>query len=474
MGIMRGGRPAWPRWWSAGLARTRPRWWSAGLAWALWTLGMLGLAAVAWLDRLLRQAGRPDLGLDAISAGEALAIVSALTVGLVLTARRPRHPVGWLLLAFGLSGVAAGVSTVYSGYGLLARPGSLPGAAWVAAYEQHAGIPTGACLGLILLLTPTGAPPSPRWRWWLRLTVAAPLVAMACWLPQPFVEPYRSVPNPLAVPGLAEALLGPAQVALAVTVLAIPVGAWSLVVRFRRAGGTERQQLRWLALAAAVVAVGVVAIVGLLVAGVEAPVGWIFAACLAVLPLATGAAILRYRLYDLDRIISRTLAYGLLTLLLGGGYAVVVLGLGQLLGRDSSLVVAAATLAVAAVIQPARRRIQRGRRPHRAPLNPPVRLAGDRLDREPEAPEHRPPDVTPDGWRERRADQWTSAWLSSPAPTGWRRPRWAVRSKSVASSRCSTPSTPTSPWRAGDPMADRSGPTPRPTTRSLPCPRWPR
>jgi hypothetical protein len=77
-----------------------------------------------------------------------------------------------------------------------------------------------------------------------------------------------------------------------------------------------------------------------------------------LLPLATGAAILRYRLYDLDRIISRTLAYGLLMVLLGGGYALVVLGLGQLLGRDSSLVVAAATLAVAAIFQPARRRVQ--------------------------------------------------------------------------------------------------------------------
>jgi hypothetical protein len=78
----------------------------------------------------------------------------------------------------------------------------------------------------------------------------------------------------------------------------------------------------------------------------------------ALLPLATGAAILRYRLYDLDRIVSRTLAYGLLTLLLGGGYAAVVLALGQLLGQDSSLVVAAATLAVAAAFQPARRRVQ--------------------------------------------------------------------------------------------------------------------
>jgi hypothetical protein len=80
--------------------------------------------------------------------------------------------------------------------------------------------------------------------------------------------------------------------------------------------------------------------------------------CVALLPLATGAAILRYRLYDLDRIISRTVAYGLLTVLLGGGYAGIVLVLGRPLGRDSSLVVAAATLAVAAVFQPARRRIQ--------------------------------------------------------------------------------------------------------------------
>jgi hypothetical protein len=87
-------------------------------------------------------------------------------------------------------------------------------------------------------------------------------------------------------------------------------------------------------------------------------VNWAPAVWVAVLPVAVGAAILRYRLYDLDRIISRTLAYGLLTLLLGGGYALVVLGLGQLLGRESPLVVAAATLAVAAVFQPARRRVQ--------------------------------------------------------------------------------------------------------------------
>jgi hypothetical protein len=131
------------------------------------------------------------------------------------------------------------------------------------------------------------------------------------------------------------------------------------VVRFRRARGLERQQLRWLAVAATLSAVMLLTAVASAVLG--APLGVVLIAAgisVAVLPLATGAAILRYRLYDLDRIISRTLAYGLLTLLLGLGYATVVLGLGGLLGQDSSLVVAAATLAVAALFQPARRRIQ--------------------------------------------------------------------------------------------------------------------
>jgi hypothetical protein len=136
------------------------------------------------------------------------------------------------------------------------------------------------------------------------------------------------------------------------------VGAGSLVVRFRRARGVERLQLRWLALAAALAAglLLVALVAGYL--GKDAVMLASMCLCVALLPLATGAAILRYRLYDLDRIISRTQTYGLLTVLLAGGYALVVLGLGQLLGRDSSLVVAAATLAVAALFQPARRRIQ--------------------------------------------------------------------------------------------------------------------
>jgi hypothetical protein len=214
-----------------------------------------------------------------------------------------------------------------------------------------------ACIGFILLLTPTGSLPSPRWRWWARVAAAAPLVGLVSLALGPFREPGQSVANPLAVGALAGPLLVVRGVAFVVAGLAIPVGAWSLPVRFRRARGVERQQVRWLVAAAAPVAaaVAVAALAALVLAGNEVALGWLPGVCLAVLPLAIGAAILRYRLYDLDRIISRALAYGLLTVLLGLGYAGVVLGLGRLLPQDSSLVVAGATLAVAGVFQPARR-----------------------------------------------------------------------------------------------------------------------
>jgi hypothetical protein len=340
----------------------RPAWfrWPAVLAWALWALTMLGLAVLPWLDRLLRQASRPDLTpLTSDAVALVLGVVSAATVGAVLASRRPRHPVGWLLLTLGLSLAAAGVATGYANYGLLARPGALPATAYAALYHGVSILLVAACLGFVLLLTPTGSLPSARWRWWARVAVAAPLLAVGSSALLPFDPPYQSVANPLAVAQLAGPLRVVNFVTWLVTGLAILVAAWSLVVRFRRARGVERQQLRWLALAAGLTGAVLLALVAVAPTGNELLLGWLSAVCVALLPLATGAAILRYRLYDLDRIISRTLAYGLLTVLLGLGYAGVVLGFGRLLGRDSSLVVAGATLAAAAVFQPARRRIQR-------------------------------------------------------------------------------------------------------------------
>jgi hypothetical protein len=344
----------------AGLGR--PRRWLAGLAWVLWALAMLGLAVVPWMDRLMIRAGRPDLAVlvPGSVVGPVLAVLSATTVGAVLASRRPRHPVGWLLLGFALALTAAGVIFSYVTYGLLARPGALPAAHVLARYYPATGSAALALLSLVLLLTPTGSLPSPRWRWWAVITAATP-VALILVVP---VVPGRLDPqllvtsSPFSDRALGGVLLVATRVALAVTALAVAVAAGSLVLRFRRAQGVERQQLRWVALAAALMVLAVPVVLAPVALEIPILVDWAPAVWVMVLPVAVGAAILRYRLYDLDRIISRTLAYGLLTLLLGGGYALVVLGLGQLLGRESPLVVAAATLAVAAVFQPARRRVQ--------------------------------------------------------------------------------------------------------------------
>ena len=344
-------------------ARTRR--WPVGLAWALWVLTLLSLAATAWFDHLLDQAGRPELVQLTAGSGVILVLgaVSAATAGAILASRRPRHPVGWLLLAFGLVVQAlTSAAEGYARYGLLARPGTLPAASYLAMLASVTFIPGLGCVGFILLLTPTGSLPSPRWRRWAWIAAAVPAAFTVSWLlGVPAVDPesvLRGARNPLAIPALESPLLVVAGVTAPLTALSLVVAGGSLVGRFRRARGVERQQLRWLSFAAALAPPALLVMyAGILTEHLELA-GWAVGVFLALLPLAIGAAIARYRLYDLDRIISRTLAYGLLTLVLGLGYAGVVLGLGRLLPRGSSLVVAAATLAVAAVFQPARRRIQ--------------------------------------------------------------------------------------------------------------------
>jgi hypothetical protein len=341
--------------------------WAVVAAWGLWALGAASFLAVAWLEELLRRAGRPDLtGLvTADVLPLLLASFSAGTVGAVVASRRPRHPVGWLLLGLGLSMIGFGVAQDYASYALLARPGALPGGRLLALVGDTGWILWPGIVGLVLLLTPTGSPPSPRWRWWVRATAVAPLVFVAAEavLPSEFEPPLQAVTSPLTVPALAGGLAGGLVqavdfAALLLVQLSILVGAASLVVRFRRARGVERLQLRWVALAAALSALAAAAVVAGTLARVEALWNWATVVYVMLLPLAIAAAILRYRLYDLDRIVSRTLAWTALTILLGLGYAAVVLVGGRLLPDGSSLAVAAATLAVAAAFQPARRRVQ--------------------------------------------------------------------------------------------------------------------
>jgi hypothetical protein len=332
---------------------------TAALAWALAALTVLALVAGGRLVALT-EAGAPNeqLAVGAVAA-VILATVSAAAVGALLASRRPRHPVGWLLLGVGL-GLAANVMIEpYVKYGLVVRPGSLPGAEYLVGLTYGSTVAWLSCAGFVLLLTPTGSLPSPRWRWWARLAAAAPVVTLLALLIQPDPLAPDWYGNPLAVPALARVLVVPAVAGVVIVLASLLVGAGSLVGRFRRAQLRERQQLRWLALAAVLGALLLlVALVAGLVFTADGVVLTSLALCVALLPLTTGAAILRYRLYDIDRIVSRTLAYTILSVLLALGYAAVVLGLGRLAGRDSSLVVAAATLAVAAAFQPARRRVQ--------------------------------------------------------------------------------------------------------------------
>jgi hypothetical protein len=353
MGMRLGARPAWPP--------RRP----AGLAWGLWASTVLGLALTAWLDGRSGQAGlggQEGAGLAAVML-MVMAMLSAATVGAVLASRRPAHPVGWLLVALGLALAANILGQVYVRYAVVARPGALPAAAYLAGPSLGLQVAWLPLAGFVMLLTPTGSLPSPRWRWWARVTAVAPLVLLLASAldPAPLAPEHPDFANPLAIPGLpAPVLIVPAVAAGAVVLAGPPVAGWSLVARYRRARGVERLQLRWLALAA--VLASALLLVAVLVAFLLAEDIVVLAAVstsAALLPLATGAAILRYRLYDIDRIVSRTLAYGLVTVLLGLGYAAVVLGLGRLLPEGSgTLAVAGATLAVAALFQPLRRRVQ--------------------------------------------------------------------------------------------------------------------
>jgi hypothetical protein len=284
--------------------------------------------------------------------------VPLAVVGALITSRRPGNRVGILLLVGGLSISVEKVAEELTSYGVRV-PGAVPGVGLIGWVSNLAWIPSILMLLLLPVLFPDGQPPSPRWRpvVWAIVAGAVVTTVLAALIPRIGIEP--SLRSPLALPGSAGVAL---ERVLRLVFLGLPVAAVAamaaMIVRFRRARGVERQQLKWLAYAGGVVVVATVAQDTWLG-------GWPVAAATALLwaiPVAIGVAILRYRLYDIDRIINRTLVYGLLTMLLGLGYAGMVLVLGQLFGgmgdQPPGWVIASVTLAVAALAQPARRRIQ--------------------------------------------------------------------------------------------------------------------
>jgi hypothetical protein len=288
-------------------------------------------------------------------------------LGLVIAARRPRHPIGWLLMGLGVIG---SMQLVAGQYATLADAADLPGRLYGLWASSLAQASVGSLIMLLLLLFPTGRVPSPRWRpvaWSIVAGLGLALITQAL-MPRALTDAPGKT-NPLGVPAL-EPILGPLEAVAGPLLIFGVVGALaSLVVRLRRSRGRERQQIKWFVYVALLGILSIFPFGPLLSSLLPSDHGGILDTLLnpwllapTALMITVAAAIVRHQLYDIDRVINRTLVYVLLTALLGGIYAGLVLVLGQLSGGLSaeppSWAVAGATLAVAALFQPARRRIQ--------------------------------------------------------------------------------------------------------------------
>jgi hypothetical protein len=332
------------------------------LAWAGWAVA-LGLASF-WVV-LTAINGRAPVVLVA-SCGFPL---SFATVGALIAARRPRNPIGWLLEAMGLTFAFALASSAYATRALVTHPGTWPWASYAVWAQDWAFLVALTPVIPVVLLFPDGRSLTPRWRWAVRASALGSSAAVLgdTFTTRQFSNKYPTTANPWYVPalgGLAGPLMLLTLLCIAPALLAAIVSA---VLRFRRAAGLERQQLKWLAYASALLlpATSLLALMdsswvtarpaihNVVVAGT--------AAVPSLIPIAIGIAILRHRLYDIDRLINRTIVYAILTALLGAGYLLGVVLLQRLLDpltRGSDLAVAGTTLAVAALARPARGRIQ--------------------------------------------------------------------------------------------------------------------
>ena len=332
------------------------------LARTLWALTVVLTALSLFL--LVLNLRYPNTPIPNFWLGNVLVVIDA-TVGAIVASRRPENPVGWLLC---LSGVGVSTSTftsLYAVYALLARNGTLPAgeaSAWIAAWILPIIIGLQICY---LLLFPTGRLPSRHWRWLAWLTGAFVLVGLivSAFSSGAYFGALGPLRNPLGIEGFTNVYK---VVLYTMAPLLYLATAFSVFVRLRRAAGVERQQLKWFAYAVGIYAIATA--LNVIIIAIDAPrwFEWtanaIFTAAGTTIPISIGIAILRYRLYDIDVIINRTLVYGSLTATLIGLYfgGIVVLQwvFVVLTGQRSTLAVVASTLFIAALFTPLRRRIQ--------------------------------------------------------------------------------------------------------------------
>ena len=335
---------------------TRGAFWRA---WSVWAVTMAITATAIGYDALhplpASQADQSGGGLDMV-AGLTFIVVFA-TVGAVLAWKKPGNPIGWLLSGSGLAYALGGSAQMLIHFPRTRTLGYWLGWTWLLGL--------GLCV-FVVLLFPAGSLPSRRWRpvaWaagaglagWVLGNAFAPTILSA----------DSPVPNPVGVTGAAGKILTAMAVGSVALIAATALAAvLSLVFRYRRAQAAERAQLRWIVYAGGlIVAAFLIEILAEKVIGPGATANRLQNAmgsgAAALIPVAIGIAVLRYRLYDIDRIISRTVAYAIVTGLLVGVYAGLVLLATRLLRVHTPVAVAAATLAAAALFTPVRRRVQR-------------------------------------------------------------------------------------------------------------------
>jgi uncharacterized membrane protein YhdT len=338
---------------------------SVWLAWALCALSLV-LTALSLL-LLILNLSYPNAHLYEPWLDNTLTAISYAPVGALIASRHPENPVGWLLCLYGFVISLSYFSAEYAIYALLAQPDSLPAGeamAWVFSWMLPLVIGFST---LSYLLFPTGRLPSRRWRWAVWLTVAFIVVGvlLGAFSSGPLSD-LGPIQNPLGIVSLADIYSAILYTTFSVLLVAV---ISSVFVRLRRAGGVEHQQIKWFAYAVAANAIAVV--VAYVIPGlIETPL-WFERVGFALnnivipaIPIAIGIAILRYRLYDIDLLINRTLVYGSLTLMLAlvyfGGVTATQAVFTALTGQEQQpqLAIVISTLVIAALFTPLRRRIQ--------------------------------------------------------------------------------------------------------------------